>query len=551
MSPAEIGYRVLRAVQARAERSRLARERRRCRAPDLAHSGTPWIHADARRRGAARYIAAADRIADGWLDVFALRDVDLGSPPRWNRDPKTGIEAPLDFGKLLDYRDPDVVGDIKYLWEPNRHLHLVTLAQAYALTRQAQVLRRAAEQLDSWFLACPYGVGPNWSSALEAARAADQLVGGLAAARRCPRKIRRRQRRSASAGCASIYQHAEFIARLVLAALLGQQPPDRRGRGPVHRRAHLAALARARAWRETAQGDPRARGAGAERARRREPRAVGAPTSSSCSTCCSLSLLAGTRATAQRFSPAYESRVEAMLDFLASIMDAGGNVPMFGDADDGCVLRLDARRGIRRRRSLLATGAVLFRRGDFKLQGAAALDDSTRWLLGAQRRCASSPQLDAEQTRLPLRQAFPEGGYFVLGCDFDTPREIRLVADAGPLGYRAIAAHGHADALSFTLSAGGREFLVDPGTYAYHTQPAWRHYFRGTARAQHGAHRRPRPVGVRRQLHVAAQGARGLQPVALRRRQGQLRGLARRLHAPRRPGEAPAPDRARQARAPR
>ena len=55
------------------------------------------------------------------------------------------------------------------------------------------------------------------------------------------------------------------------------------------------------------------------------------------------------------------------------------------------------------------------------------------------------------------------------------------MADAGPLGYRSIAAHGHADALSFTLSAGGLEFLIDPGTYAYHTQERWRNYFRGTS----------------------------------------------------------------------
>jgi hypothetical protein len=49
------------------------------------------------------------------------------------------------------------------------------------------------------------------------------------------------------------------------------------------------------------------------------------------------------------------------------------------------------------------------------------------------------------------------------------------------LGYLSIAAHGHADALSFTLSAAGREILIDPGTYAYHTQKEWRDYFRGTA----------------------------------------------------------------------
>src|SRR5258706_6774129 len=99
MSPAEIAYRVLRAVQARAERSRFSSSRE-VPEPDLGYRAAPWIHAGARVE-APRYIATADRIAEGKVDVFALRDVDLGMPPRWNRDPKTGIEAPLVFGKLL------------------------------------------------------------------------------------------------------------------------------------------------------------------------------------------------------------------------------------------------------------------------------------------------------------------------------------------------------------------------------------------------------------------------------------------------------------------
>jgi hypothetical protein len=68
-----------------------------------------------------------------------------------------------------------------------------------------------------------------------------------------------------------------------------------------------------------------------------------------------------------------------------------------------------------------------------------------------------------------------------MGCHWETPREIRLIADAGPLGYLSIAAHGHADALSFILSVGGREILIDPGTYAYHNNRKWRDYFRGTS----------------------------------------------------------------------
>ena len=165
MTPAEMGYRVMRAVQARAERSRLGAERPVPPA-DLAYSGNPWIKSPNVKR--ELYVAAAERIADGWLEVFALRDVQVGTPPRWNRDPKSGIEAPLSFGKLLDTGNTDLVGDIKYLWQPNRHAQLVTLAQAYALTRKRAYFDALQEQLDSWFLACPYGAGANWSSALEA-----------------------------------------------------------------------------------------------------------------------------------------------------------------------------------------------------------------------------------------------------------------------------------------------------------------------------------------------------------------------------------------------
>jgi hypothetical protein len=159
-------------------------------------------------------------------------------------------------------------------------------------------------------------------------------------------------------------------------------------------------------------------------------------------------------------------------------MDVGGNVPMFGDADDGMVIKLAQGANDCRYRSSLATGAILFQRGDFRIK-AGGLDDKTRWLLGAQAEREVPPR-SAEQP-LPVRQAFHDGGYYVLGCDFEEKSEIRLVADAGPLGYQRIAAHGHADALSFTLSIGGDEFLIDPGTYAYHTQGAWREYFRGTS----------------------------------------------------------------------
>ena len=40
--------------------------------------------------------------------------------------------------------------------------------------------------------------------------------------------------------------------------------------------------------------------------------------------------------------------------------------------------------------------------------------------------------------------------------------------------------HGHADALSITLSVDGQKILVDPGTYRYNGEPKFRKYFKGT-----------------------------------------------------------------------
>ena len=473
----EVAWRSARALRVQAE-SLGALRAARAPEPQFGQRVHPWVSIPANAR-AARYLAAADRICEGALDIFALPGANLGQPPRWNRDPKSGIQAPLVYGKTLDYRDADVVGDIKYLWEPNRHLQLVTLAQAYAMSGAAKYFHELAEQLDSWFIACPSGLGPNWASALEAAirlvnwSIAWQLIGGAGcrqfeASRHAGLRLR---------WLRSVHEHAEFV----------------RGWFSLHSSAnnHLIGEAaglfvagvtwphwkRASLWADTGK-----------RVLEREALAQNAPDGVNREQAVwyqhfvldflVFCLLAG-RANGRRFSAEYEARIESMLDYLASIMDAGGNVPQFGDADDGRMARLAQGEGLCPYKSLLATGAILFGRGDFKLK-AGALDDKTRALVGA----GADEQyaaLDARKTRLPLRQTFPQGGTYVLGCEFDTPHEIRLVADAGALGYRSIAAHGHADALAFTLSAGGREFLVDPGTYAYHTQAAWRRYFRGTS----------------------------------------------------------------------
>lgn len=481
MSPAEVGHRVLRAVAAQADRSGLLDWRHRDEDPPFGvRAGVPmWVRVPS-DTDPAPYLAAADRAAAGRLDIFALRDHDMGNPPRWNTDPRSGIDSPRGYGMLLDYRDPGRVGDSRYLWEPNRHQHFATLAQAWALSRDPKYFDALATQLESWLDACPWRMGANWSSALEASMRlinwslAWQLLGGA----HSPvfedergARVRRRWLQSVRQHCLFVREHFSLyssannhligeVAGLFIGALTW---PYWRASGEW-RAAAQAILEREVLLQNAADGCNREQAVSYQQFEL---------------DLLLLSLLAG-RAHRVPFSSGYEARIESMMEYLASVMDAGGNVPNFGDSDDGMVVRLSPDPGFCRYRSVLATGAVLFNRGDFRKK-AGTVDAKTRWLLG-EGADAVFEQL-ARHARLPVRRAFPEGGCYVLGADFETGREIRVVADAGPLGYQAIAAHGHADALSFTLSLGGSEFLVDPGTYAYMAQPVWRSYFRGT-----GAH---------------------------------------------------------------
>src|SRR3989442_1495280 len=397
MPPAEIRHRVLRTLAMQAERWRLAGSGA-VPPPDLAHASRPWVHAPP-KLDVAPYLAAAERIAAGRFDVFALQDAALGSPPRWNCDPKTRVEAPLSFGKLLDCRDPRRVGNIKYLWELNRHLHIVTLAQAYALSGDARYFGVIRRHLESWFADCPYAMGPNWSSALELGirlinwSVAWQLLGGASSPLFEDDEGARFRRQWLDA----VFQHAHFVqghfslhssannpligesAGLFIAALTWPHWPG------VH------------AWRVAARA-----------ILEREALLQNAPDGVNREQAVSyqqfvldfllLSLLAG-KGNGQSFSVAYESRIEAMLEYLGSIMDAGGNVPMYGDSDDGLVVRLAQGADFSPYRSLLATGAVLFQRDDFRLK-AGALDDKTRWLLGSQAD-ARFQEKSAAQTWLP------------------------------------------------------------------------------------------------------------------------------------------------------
>ena len=115
--------------------------------------------------------------------------------------------------------------------------------------------------------------------------------------------------------------------------------------------------------------------------------------------------------------------------FLAACSDQDGNLPRFGDTDDGHAVAPDVH-----------------------------------------------PKRPVVQRTTNRLQIFEQSGYSVVHFEGET----KVIFDHGPLGMAPFYNHGHADALSIILSKNGKDFLVDPGTYRYNGVPEYRRYFKGT-----------------------------------------------------------------------
>lgn len=439
--------------------------------------GEPWCRVpptDEAERAAL--LAAGDRLLAGALQVFGHTVPMHDGIPAWNADPVTGRAIEMRFGPFIDFRHVGDDVDIKYLWEVNRHLWWVTLAQCWALSGAAPYLERLRALLTSWLDACPYPLGPNWSSPVEhGVRLVNwslvwHLIGGASSPMfdgEAGQRLRERWLRS-------IYQHMRFAS-------------DHYSRYSSANN-HLVGEATgvfvaARTW--PCWTSSRRLGTQAKAILEREALrqfsadGVNLEQATGYQKFCLQFLLAATlvaRANGESFDAAFIARTDAALTFLAAMMDCRGRLPDIGDSDDSEVWRLsadaDPPHGFQ---ALLALGAALRERADWGAKLANIgwpARSEVAWLVPQ-----APPAGDAAS--LPVR--FDRGGYVLLGSHLHTSDEFRVTFDCGPLGLNRIAGHGHADALSILVSHGGEPLLIDAGTYCYNAAPELRHYFRGTA----------------------------------------------------------------------
>lgn len=408
----------------------------------------------------------ADRYLQGKYTLLNLSFEE--SQIDWHLDPQTGKRTPLEFGLDLNYRDPDLAGNVKNIWEKNRHHHLTILALAYGLTKNEDYALAVEQQLNSWVEHNPFLHGVNWTSSLELGV---RLISWIW----CDRLLRGSPVHTRLFGdqgllWSSIYWHQWLIAQhyshgssannhligemagLFIAASLWSVFPE----SP-----RWQSLARTVLEREVIRQTFNS-GINREQAFSYQLFSL------------EFFLLAGIEAErlVVPFSATYRDWVRKMLEVIPLLVDVGGNLPQYGDGDEGMALQLRP----------LGSSRLdwLFRLGRQWLDARVPLPSDSSGYLTSQ---LIYP--DFYQKAAPIKSpqnsvGFNDAGLYVLASQRGQADEVFCLADAGCLGFLSIAGHGHADALSFTLSVGGVPIIVDPGTYTYHAEPQWRGYFRST-----------------------------------------------------------------------
>ena len=112
-------------------------------------------------------MTAADRVMAGNWVLLGVARQDIEDPD-WFFDPVTGTTAPgSGYCFKIDYRSPDVTGNVKQLWELSRLQHVSVLAAAFALSGEERYAERAAQHLRSWWVKNPFLSGVHWTSGIE------------------------------------------------------------------------------------------------------------------------------------------------------------------------------------------------------------------------------------------------------------------------------------------------------------------------------------------------------------------------------------------------
>ena len=413
--------------------------------------------ADAAMRG--------DRLLGGHHDLLGYRGLVF---PDWHSDPVHHSRAPLACWAEVPYLDPSI-GDHKIIWELNRHQYWLQLGRAYWLTDDARYARAIVDQLERWLQDNPPLTGINWASMLEigfraiswtmAIHFLARMDGSFPTAR-CLFALERQLTHLEEHLSYYFSPNTHLTGEALALYVVGHAFPE------LDSSARWVETGRRILLREIDRQILRD-GGHVERSMHYQRYTLDFYL---------LALLTARRVGDVQAEYTFASAAARLAEFTFGIADAEGRLPLFGD-DDGGMLWPVTGRDCADVRDSLATAAVALNRPDLAPWG---LQEETFWIAApeaiafVENGVGSRLSTTGSSDNVSRPRCFPDTGYVVMRAGHD-----HAVLDAGAHGFMN-GGHAHADALSLTLTIGGRPLLIDPGTATYTMDPQLRDRMRGS-----------------------------------------------------------------------
>lgn len=390
------------------------------------------------------------------LDLFGVFDYQFYRN-RWNAGFQTEREWPEEpFSPTINISQRVDIGDIRTNWELNRHYQLAALAKSYYCTKDQKYKSELKELFSDWNKHNLYFHGVEWTSAMELAIRVNSWVYTHAFLKK--------------AGCKeTIIEELEHGILVMTEYIIGHRARFSSANNhlivEMYAVALVGILTDYAPWKDEAlkiltEELPRqnyADGVNKEMSLHYQSFVMEA-----------YGLLWLLMVKNHIEVPTvWKSYLTAMTEFVADSTDDFGKTMEFGDSDEGKILDLNGEVENHYQYVLNLMGCLLDRR-----YTDTAWHENLEWIVPEKLRT------EKERYTPGLVCSRKQGGYTFLRSE---DRRVLIGIDHADLGYGSIAAHGHADALSFQLFIDGQPVFVDSGTYNYHFTPEDRNYFRSTA----------------------------------------------------------------------
>jgi len=409
-------------------------------------------------------------ILDHRFNLLGYGPAGFGFPIKWHCDYRSSKEWAGDVNYLaLGQKMFDVIVDkkagleVKVPWDLSNMMWLPSLACSYHLTGNRKYFEAFKNDMSDWIVKNPYPLGVNWICPMNIAIRAMNMIVGLTALYPALEKDFLLE------AICSLFQHGIAIMAY---PELGNN--DKRNNHYLTDLAGLYFLGHF--FRDTEEGvewlDFSTKELELELEYQFYPDGVNFEESTSYHRLSSEMLLLCAilaRDNGKGFSKDFTDRLHKSLNFTRDILQADGRIPMFGDNDNGRMLQFHgfSKTASADHRHILAVGGEFFNDDSLRFPGKNAAAEAV-WLLGS----FKSPSRPADKTG-PILKKYPDSGYFII-----EDKKTKIVIRNARINPSCGGGHAHCDQMSFTLSSGLQEIIVDPGTYLYSSNFEERNCFR-------------------------------------------------------------------------